>query len=391
MAGSFIFEPPGALAAGWREVALSAVTGELAADVRLLPLTEPLGQGLQPFMAPGDATPAAARPAADRGILASQWPLAMQAPSPGTPSVACLAPPAQLIQFALRDPNLPSWRTLRDAGLSCEFYQLLCSPGFDCLRLRTDAELSLPCPLTSYADACTVEEALASLDAFGLVLLGQGEQALEVMQLLMHFEQQPLPSDELPDGLHPDPSSWSDEVQALVSDFDRRFYAAAQARFTRTPDEIRQRYATYLANYPAQHGLALAPRTGRAWPLQGRIGPGWHQPEQTPQGRWFRWSAGPDATVRVPLASPGRYRFRAYVYPQGTGGVHALLGLADEPGVEMFSMDHEDLRLLEGELTLPAAQWCTLRFQHGEMPTRGGPDQRLRGFVFSGLLVRRLS
>jgi hypothetical protein len=393
MTPRFVFEAPGALTGPWRQAALTAIAGSSRAAVTEQPLTEPLLHALGPLLADGGHAPGSPSPAAGNSqVLLSQLPLALQPPPAQWPSVAMLAPPAQLMHFALQHPRMPSWRALLDAGLCSETYRLLCSPGFDLLRLRADDEAGLPCLATNHGDACTVDEALSELGRFGLVLLGQGEQALETMQLLMHFQQLPPTADSLGATTHASPDAWPADAQALVSDFDRRFFAAAHAKYALAPDQTRSRYEAYRADYPAVHGLDLAPRTGQAWPLDGWIGPGWH-PAEWAEGtdRCFRWSAGSGSAVHVPLRHPGRYRIRAYLHPQGTPDIQARVGELPAPAGDMFALDHDDMRVLDGEFTLRQAAWCGMAFEHGELPRRDGPDERQRGFVLGKVLVRRLS
>jgi hypothetical protein len=385
----FVFEAPGALTGPWRQTALAAIAGSSRVDINEQPLTEPLLHALGPG---GDATPGQCSRSGNTQFLVSQRPLALQPPPAPAPSVACLAPPAQLMHHALQHPGMPSWRALLDAGLTCEMYRLLCSPGFDLLRLQADDEAGLPCMATNHGDPCTVDEALRELSPFGLVLLGQGDQALEAMQLLMHFQQLPPSADSLASVTHPAPDTWRAEAQALVSDFDRRFFAAAQTRFACTPDDVRSRYGAYRADYPLQHGLDLAPRTGQAWPLDRWIGPGWHQAEWAGAGGGcFRWSDGSGSAVHLPLRHPGRYRIRAYLYPQGTPDIQARVGALPAPNGDVFALDHGDLRVLDGEFTLHEAGWCAVNFEHGEVPRREGLDERRRAFVLGKVLVRRLS
>jgi len=388
----FVFEAPGALTGPWRQTALSAIAGSSRADIAEQPLAEPLLHALGPLRPRDAALPEQRSLSGNPRLLVSQLPLALQSPPAQAPSVACLAPPAQLMHHALQHPGMPSWRALLDAGLTCEMYRLLCSPGFDLLRLQADDEAGLPCVATNHGDPCTVDEALRELSPFGLVLLGQGEQALEAMQLLMHFQQVPPSADSLATGTHPAPDAWHAEAQALVSDFDRRFFAAAQARFACTPGDVRRRYDAYRADYPRLHGLDLAPRTGLAWPLDGWIGPGWHQAEWAGAARsCFRWSDGSGSAVHLPLRHAGRYRIRAYLHPQGTPDIQARVGALPVPSGEVFALDHGEVRVLDGEFTLHEAGWCVVNFQHGEVPRREGPDERRRAFVLGKVLVRRLS
>lgn len=311
--------------------------------------------------------------------------------------ITVLRPPREMLaSFCQYSRRISGARNFLDelaaSGRQYAAYHEYFAPAFDRDRFVTEMRYGVPLAQHSYAEPCSVPQALETLARFDEVL-DFTRLDHEAMRLVMEGEL--FPPAAMPrrrQHAYPAASAASAAAEALLSPFDIEFYDAARERFRPLPGDIEARYALYRQRWTQAHGIWLEPARGLAIDLREPVGSGWLDAERSELGDTFRWAVTPRATLELPLARPGRYVLRLYVHPQRVQGLCAdwQLVATGSQGV-LRREDRQSVTILEAAFEAGEPGWLEVRFD-GEVPAESADlatEVDARAFILGRALLRR--
>lgn len=307
--------------------------------------------------------------------------------------ITVLRPPLEQIASMQRYseayfPDSESVRLTRLGEGRHDIFGLYFGPGFDLLRYIAERSYGVAGWVHDYADPCTLNGALATLERFNRVLDFHhldGELKRLIIELGL------TPRADLPRHRSYSYSPDLERAQAFLTDFDVSFYKRAQKRFRKLPADIDVAYERYREGYCAARGLQLEPLSSVELSLGKPLGRGWHPAELLESGHGFRWANSADPVVDLAIARPGSYMVTAYVHPHQCTGLR-LQGAAEYSGAKasVEVSERRGVTVLRARFVLPRSDWLRLSFGC-EMSgaDAGATDLVGRTFVLGRVLVRR--
>ncbi|MBL8306874.1 MAG: hypothetical protein JNM33_09275 [Rubrivivax sp.] len=307
--------------------------------------------------------------------------------------ITVLRPPLEQIASTLRYsetyfPDSESVRLTRLGAWRHDIFGLYFAPGFDLLRYIAERQYGVAVWLHDYADPCTLNGALETLERFNRVLNFHQLES-EIKRLIMELGL--TPRADLPRHRSYRYEPDLERAQALLTDFDTSFYKRAQKRFRKLPADIDLAYERYREGFCAARGLRIEPLASAELPLFQPIGQGWHPAERLENGRVFRWASRVDPGLDLAIAQPGTYVVTAYVHPhQCTGlGLRAAGEFSGAKAAVEVS-ERQGVTVLRARVVLPRADWLRLSFSSEKAGAETGAADLLgRTFVLGRVLVRR--